>query len=425
MMMNIEIIEKIKLIKTGSKPKGYNKYKKDIFPSDWSYVKLGEVVNKIVGGGTPSREFADYYTGNIPWATVKDLKDLNYKSDTIEYITEEAISNSSAKLIDRDKFIISTRMGLGRGFINTVPMAINQDLKAIYPNENMLDVKYLMYWYKSKAEQIEYAGGGSTVKGIDLESLKKLQLSLPPINEQKEILLVIECWDKAIELKEKLLQEKKKQKKGMLERLLTGKVRLKGFNEEWNKVRLDKLIEESKERSTINNQYDILSVTKDGVFLQSEYFNRQIASEDNIGYKVVRKNNLVFSTMNLWMGSIDILDNYEVGIVSPACKVFYLNEEFIDVSFMKYFVKSTYMMNLYSLNSEQGASVVRRNLDLKGLLSTKVKLPTIEEQKEIGKILDVSSREINLLKKEIKLLKEQKKGLMQLLLTGIVRVKCD
>lgn len=129
--------------------------------------------------------------------------------------------------------------------------------------------------------------------------------------------------------------------------------------------------------------------------------------------------------MNLWMGSIDILDNYEVGIVSPACKVFYLNEEFIDVSFMKYFVKSTYMMNLYSLNSEQGASVVRRNLDLKGLLSTKVKLPTIEEQKEIGKILDVSSREINLLKKEIKLLKEQKKGLMQLLLTGIVRVKCD
>lgn len=167
-----------------------------------------------------------------------------------------------------------------------------------------------------------------------------------------------------------------------MERLLTGKVRLKGFNDKWNRIKLDKLIEESKEKSIENNQHNILSVTKEGIYLQSEYFNRQIASKDNIGYKVVRKNNLVFSTMNLWMGSIDILNKYDIGIVSPACKVFYLNEELVDISFMKYFIKSSYMMNLYSLNSEQGASIVRRNLDLKGLLSTNVRLPNIDEQKK-------------------------------------------
>ncbi|HBI93668.1 MAG TPA: hypothetical protein DDY58_15320 [Terrisporobacter glycolicus] len=298
--------------------------------------------------------------------------------------------------------------------------------QTVFKHEDNINRKYIYYYlntdYYNNIIKKLATGSSNSFPNIRKENFLNIKIAVPKKNEQDKIVAILENWDRVIELKEKLLEEKLNQKKGLMESLLTGKIRLKGFDYDWVKVKLDKLFDESKEKSIENNQYDILSVTKEGIYLQSEYFNRQIASKDNIGYKVVRKNNLVFSTMNLWMGSIDILKGYEVGIVSPACKVFYINEELVDISFMGYFVKSSYMMNLYSLNSEQGASVVRRNLDLKGLLSTSVKLPNINEQKIIGEIIDSSSKEIDLLKKEIELLKQQKKGLMQLLLTGIVRV---
>src|SRR5690606_2907056 len=137
-------------------------------------------------------------------------------------------------------------------------------------------------------------------------------------NEQQKISTILTAWDKAIELKEKLIEQKNELKKGLMQKLLTGEVRLPGFKEEWKKIKLGKLIKELNERSTKNNQYQILSVTKEGIIPQSEHFKKQVASKNNTGYKIVRRNNLVFSTMNLWMGSLDVLTSYDIGIVSPA-----------------------------------------------------------------------------------------------------------
>ena len=95
---------------------------------------------------------------------------------------------------------------------------------------------------------------------------------------------------------------------------------------EWKRVNLGECIKEINEKTIKNNQYEVLSVTKDGIFSQEDFFKKQIASKNNIGYKVIKKNNLVFSTMNLWMGSLDVLTNFDVGIVSPAYKIFQFNE---------------------------------------------------------------------------------------------------
>lgn len=156
---------------------------------------------------------------------------------------------------------------------------------------------------------------------------------------------------------------------------------------EWKRVKLRDCIEEINEKTTKNNQYEVLSVTKDGIFSQEEFFKKQIASANNIGYKIIRKNNLVFSTMNLWMGSLDVLTNYDIGIVSPAYKVFEFNENLMISEYGNYFMKSYYMLERYKSCSEQGASVVRRNLDLKALLNVEINLPSIEEQEKIVKIL--------------------------------------
>ena len=156
----------------------------------------------------------------------------------------------------------------------------------------------------------------------------------------------------------------------------------------WKKVKLGDCIKEVVKKTTENNQYEVLSVTKDGIFSQKEFFKKQIASENNIGYKIIRKNNLVFSTMNLWMGSLDVLTNYDIGIVSPAYKIFEFNEKLMLPEYGKYFMKSYYMLEQYKNCSEQGASVVRRNLDLKALLNIEINIPSIKEQEKIVGILE-------------------------------------
>ena len=122
------------------------------------------------------------------------------------------------------------------------------------------------------------------------------------------------------------------------------------------------------------------------------------------------------------MGSLDVLEDYEIGIISPAYKVFSFDTKLMDVKFGRQFMRSEPMIWQYKVNSEQGASIVRRNLDLKALLSTKVSIPDLIEQKAIAAVFIAVDKEIELLRQSIEQEKQKKKALMQLLLTGIVRV---
>ena len=420
--MKIDIKHKINCIRKGEIPEGYFKIGNNIIPDDWEMKKVKDVVISIVGGGTPSRSKSEYYGGNIPWATVKDLSEDNYKESTIEYITLEGLENSSSKLIEKENFIISTRMGLGRGFINKVPMAINQDLKGIYVNKELVDIRFFMYWFKSLKDYIDNLGNGSTVKGINLQTLRSLDFRLTSIEEQQNISEILSTWDKAIELKEKLIEEKNKQKTGLMQKLLTGKVRLPGFKGEWKEVKLGKVLKDKTEKTTENDQYQILSCTKDGIVSQSDHFNKQIASTNNIGYKILKKGEVVLSPMNLWLGGIDI-STFDVGIVSPAYKVYEVDYSIIGENYLRNLLRSDYMIAKYDSISQKGASVVRRNLSIKEFESLTIKLPTdFNEMNAIDKLIGIASKEIALLEAELKNLKLQKKGLMQLLLTGIIRV---
>lgn len=161
---------------------------------------FSDVLLKIIGGGTPSKAIDNYWNGDIPWVSVKDMTDeMIYLTTTQDYITEEGLKNSSSNLIQSNSIIISTRMGLGRCFINKVEMAINQDLKALIPNENIVDKYYLFYFLKFKAEYLISIGSGTTVKGIRLEDLKKIEILLPSIKTQQKIVKLISKYDNLIE----------------------------------------------------------------------------------------------------------------------------------------------------------------------------------------------------------------------------------
>lgn len=286
--------------------------------------------------------------------------------------------------------------------------------------------KYLLTYIQGSSFQKELLKrqSVSAQPGVYLDDLSKIYLLLPPLPEQEKIAEILGTWDEAIEKLSSLIEQKKLIKKGLMQKLLTGKVRLPGFTQPWKEVKLGNFLKEHTEKTTENDQYQVLSVTKNGICSQEEYFEKQIASENNIGYKILRKHDIVFSPMNLWMGSIGFSE-YDIGIVSPAYKIFSVNENVALFSFLKHFMIINRMIYLYLINSEQGASIVRRNLDLDGLLSSKVSIPDITEQQAIADVLSAADDEINLLNKKLEALKEQKKGLMQQLLTGQIRVKVN
>jgi restriction endonuclease S subunit len=187
--------------------------------------------------------------------------------------------------------------------------------------------------------------------------------------------------------------------------------------EGWSKVKIGSLISEISEKTICSNQHEVLSVTKDGITPQRGYFNKQIASEDNTGYKILRKGNLVFGTMNLWMGSLDVLKKPSIGIVSPAYKTFRFNTEKCGVDFMSNFMRTPYMVHKYVLHSQQGASIVRRNLNLDQLLVDEVVIPPLPEQKKIASILTSVDEVIENTQKQIDKLQDLKKATMNELLT--------
>lgn len=272
------------------------------------------------------------------------------------------------------------------------------------------------------SKRLKAIAQGTKVFSISFSLIQKLEIHLPPIEEQRKIVEVLETWDKAIGLTKRLIEQKELQKKYLMQQFLTGRTRLKGFTDLWKKIRLRNFLCEIDERTTSNNQYPIMSVTKQGIYSQQEYFDKQIASENNVGYKILRRENIVFSPMNLWMGSIGFFQQ-DVGIVSPAYKIFNVNKTIALFNFLRYFMTTPRMLYLYKINSEVGASIVRRNLDLAGLLSSEITLPSTKEQQAISQVLSFCDKEIDLLKQKLAKLEEQKKGLMQILLTGKVRLK--
>ncbi|MEJ1373931.1 MAG: restriction endonuclease subunit S [Candidatus Sedimenticola sp. (ex Thyasira tokunagai)] len=203
---------------------GYKQTELGEIPGDWSVVKLGNVLERIIGGGTPGRSNPAYWGDEIPWVTVKDFATFDPELSQ-EYITKIGLQNSSSNLVPEGTLITSTRMALGKAVIYDVPVAINQDLKALFPKK-IVSTKFLYYWFEDNAEIIDEMGSGSTVKGLSLSDLKSIEFRLPSIEEQTAITKVLDGMDKDIGSLERRLTKTQQLKQGMMQELLTGKTRL-------------------------------------------------------------------------------------------------------------------------------------------------------------------------------------------------------
>ncbi len=205
-------------------PKGYKDSDLGQIPEDWEVVQFDKHIEKIIGGGTPSRSIASYWGQDIPWVTVKDFATFDPNSAQ-EYITNQGLKSSASNLIPAGILITSTRMALGKALIYQVDVAINQDLKAIF-TKTSLDATYLKYWFDNNAKKIDDLGSGSTVKGISLPDLKTLSFIEMSLLEQLAIKNILVSIDKDLSLLKQRYEKTKSIKQGMMQELLTGKTRL-------------------------------------------------------------------------------------------------------------------------------------------------------------------------------------------------------
>lgn len=388
------------------------------FDGEWKISDVTSVSTLVTKGTTPRKK------DNIP--EVKLVKVESIKNGKIDLNKCENISykvhNSEllrSKLHTND-ILFSIAGTLGRVALvdeRDLPLNVNQALAIIRAKKDV-DIEYLKNVLNSTRmkKYIKLSTSVGAQPNLSLKQVGEFAFGIPEITEQRKIATFLSLIDKKIELLEKKVELLEQQKMGLLQKLFSQEIRFKKVDgsefEKWKEVSLRKILREVHTRSTINNQFDVISSTNSGLYLQKEYFSRNIASENNIGYKVLRMNQIVLSPQNLWMGNINYNDKYVVGIVSPSYKIFEIQES-NDQNFVSFLLRTKRAFYNYRLSSEQGASIVRRNLNLDLFLDIKFKIPTLIEQKKIAVLLVKHVKIIDLTKDKLQYMETLKKNLLQ------------
>ena len=222
---------------------------------------------------------------------------------------------------------------------------------------------------------------------INTRELKGITLHKPSIKEQIKIADFISLLDNRIATQIKIIEKLESLIRGISNNLL--------YSESGTPVRLGDILSERSERTKVNNQHEVLSSTVKGIFSQREYFSKDIASENNVGYKVIRLHDVVLSPQNLWMGNINYNDKFDIGIVSPSYKIFSIADGY-DKRFVAAMLKTHRALYNYMLVSEQGASVVRRNLNMEAFEQLVFKMPPIDKQREISNAISALQSRLEL-----------------------------
>ena len=399
---------------------GYKQTKVGIIPEDWEIVKLGKLTT-VETGKTPLRSNKQFWdNGTINWATTTEVNET-YIVSTNEKITNQAVAELKMKILPINTILLAMYgQGKTRGKVALlrIESTINQAFASIKPNKNY-STNFIFNYLDKSYEKIRDLSHGSNQDNLNLDIVKALQIPLPPLKEQEKIAEILTTWDEAITKQTELLRAKELQKKALGQKLLSGEVRFDGFSDEWEEIRLGKYIKEISKKNKENVEL-VLSVTnKHGFIAQKDYFEKEVASKDTSNYKIVKKGNFAYNPSRINVGSLGLLEEYEIGILSPMYVIFECLKG-LDKQYLNYWLNTR---NFTGNLSKFLSGSVRDSLAFNDMKLMKIKLPSLPEQQKIAEVLSLADDEINLLKTELEELNLQKKALMQKLLTGQVRVK--
>lgn len=194
-------------------------------PKGWNEIKVKNVCKSIVGGGTPSKSNSNYYNGEIPWVTPKDMKS-RYIRDSIDHITKDAVLNSSVKMIPSDSILMVIRSGILKRFIpiaiNKCEVTVNQDMKAFIVNTEITTTQHLMFVLVLMQSLLLKHVRGVTADNIEFSLIKELPIPVPPLDLQNEFAQIVAKTEQQRELMEKSLTEMENNFNSLMQRAFKG-----------------------------------------------------------------------------------------------------------------------------------------------------------------------------------------------------------
>lgn len=371
---------------------------------NWTIKPLGAVCKFLKGRGISKEDLSN--TGN-PCILYGELY-TTYKTAIIKDIKSKTLLELKSLVRSKSNDVLIPCSGETAEDIATsicVPyddVLIGGDLTII---RSELNGAFLSNQINSVRKlNIAKVAQGKSIVHLQADELKKINISFPRIAEQQKIANFIDLLDQRIDTQSKIIEDLQTLKISICDKVFEDTT--------YPEYKLKDVLSERIEKSNVNNQYEILSSTIKGLFTQKEYFDKDIASSNNIGYKIVHLYDIIISPQNLWMGNITFNQRFTNGLVSPSYKIYIINNNF-DMYYIANMLKTKRAMYKYICSSQQGASVVRRNLNMDDFLSLSFNIPDINKQRKIGLLLNTIDKRIDLEQTYLTKLNQQKKFLLK------------
>jgi len=416
---------------TNPVPPGYKRTKVGVIPEEWEVVKIEDVIERSFYGTSKSTS----QKGKYPVLRMGNMRNGTIDYENLAYIDLEKKDFEQISLKPGDILLNRTNsydlVGKVSLFDKEEDFITASYIVTYRPKQSVIDSNFLnnllnTSYYQGKIKAL--ATKGVSQANINPTVFKKvIKIPLPPLKEQQKIAQILSTWDEAIAKLEALIEEKERFKKGLMHKLLSAELRFPGFEGEWKEVRLgDVAIRITKKNVDNSIKLVFSNSATDGIVMQNDYFDKDIANKNNLlGYYIVEPGDFVYNpriSKSAPAGPISRNNKDTSGIVSPLYTVFrFKTSKF--ATFIEYYFRSMLWIRFMNSIANYGARHDRMNITIRDFMKMPLPFPSEAEQEKIVEILDTVDKELMLLKKELEALKEQKRGLMQKLLSGEVRVK--
>ena len=423
--MTPQIKQRIEQIRRGEIPEGYKKTKVGIVPEEWEEGFLGNYIQEYKELSNDIEKYPVYSSsrqGLIPQSLYFDNREavetnLGYKIVPNGYVTYRHMS-------DDDLFHFNVNNTGGEILVSSEYPVFSSTKKSslgyIIPMLN--DTARFRYFCRTQKM-------GGTRTRLYYKNLCNYKSVFPPLAEQEKIVEILQAQDKLIELQQKKIDELKRLKKGYLSKMFPKKgcnvpeIRFPGFTDPWEQRKVGDLLIERNQQAPMSDEYPLMAfIANEGVAPKGERYDRSALVTDTVNklYKKTEKGDFIYSSNNLETGSIG-LNKYGKACISPVYSIFeptgiadsdFLGRRLVRKDFINAMVKW-----------RQGVIYGQWRIHESDFLKIEITVPSVEEQRKIGTYLDQLDHLITLHQRKCDEEKQKKKALMQLLLTGIVRVE--
>lgn len=406
-------------------PQGYKATALGIIPQEWEVKTLGNIAKINPSKGKITSKVVTFLAMSdiseqggvineniLPIDSIKPGLTPFRKGDVIIAKITPCFENGKGALLDK----ITEDDGFGSTEFHVI--RCQQDNKFVYYHTQS-------YAFRKRLESQMTGSAGQ--KRVPADSVAAYKIPVPPLAEQRKIAEVLGVWDEAIEKQARLIEKLALRKRGLMQRLLSAKLRLPGFSEPWQKVKLGDICERVTRKNIEDNQNVMTISAQRGFVAQTDFFNKSVASETLESYYLVFRDEFCYNksySNGYPMGAIKRLSEAEKAVVTSLYICFNVKPGTdANIDYLSYYFDNGGLnRGLTKIANEGGRAHGLLNVTPKDFFGLSFEIPSLKEQTAIADVLTAADREIELAKEKLKRLRRQKRGLMQQLLTGKKRV---